>query len=134
MIAVDTNVLVRVLLDQTDDPAQQARARAALLRAEAAGEPIFLSSLVVAETAWVLRGVARLSRAEIADLLEGLAQFQIIQFEDRVAVLDGLQALRNGGAGLADVLIRGAALRAGARVLLTFDQDLQRLVGCAAPT
>lgn len=133
MIAVDTNILIRALVDRTDNPEQQRRARAALLAAEQAGEAVFLSNLVVAETVWVLKSVGRLGKHEIAALLEGLLALPLVHFEDRIAVVDGVQAMRSGGAGMAEQLIRGSALRGGARVLLTFDAELLELGGCAAP-
>ena len=83
--------------------------------------------------AWVLRRAAQLSRGEIAQILEALLALPHVRWEDRVAVTDGVRALRSGGPGLADHLIRGAALRAGARTLLTFDAQLLKLGGCSTP-
>lgn len=133
MIAVDTNVLVRALVDQADDPRQQGRARQALQDAEATGETIFVASLVVAETVWVLKSVARLSRSEIASVFADLLEMPLIQFEDRAGVAAGVEALRSGGPGMADQLLYRATRMAGARELLTFDSSLHRLEGCREP-
>ena len=50
MIAIDSNVLVRLLVN--DDPAQGARARAAFET-----EEIWIAKTVLLETFWVLRSV-----------------------------------------------------------------------------
>lgn len=52
MIALDTNVLVRYLVE--DDPKQSAAAARAIERATARGEEIFIGQIVLCELVWVL--------------------------------------------------------------------------------
>jgi len=73
MIAVDTNILVRVLTK--DDPAQARRA-AQLMEADT----IFISKTVILETEWVLRYAYAIDRKTIHrafQLLFGLANVQV---------------------------------------------------------
>jgi predicted nucleic-acid-binding protein len=70
VIALDTNVLVRFLVE--DDAKQSAAAAAVVERAVAADEPLFVSDLVLCETVWVLSGSYRVPRAEIIALLREL--------------------------------------------------------------
>jgi len=63
MIALDTNVLIRFLV--RDDEEQFERAERLIRRAARAGEPVFISLLVLLETEWVLRSRYKLSKAEI---------------------------------------------------------------------
>ena len=62
MVAVDTNVLVRLLTG--DEPAQTARARAIFER-----ETVLLAKTVILESEWVLRRRYRFGSARIADAL-----------------------------------------------------------------
>lgn len=56
MIALDTNVFVRFLVNTPDGDTDQARrARDVVTAAEARGEDILLTHVVLVETVWVLR-------------------------------------------------------------------------------
>ena len=61
MIAVDTNVLVRVLVD---DPGQKAQVAAARSQAKRAGQ-VWVAQIVQAETVWVLESAYDLDRTTI---------------------------------------------------------------------
>src|SRR5437763_22074 len=63
MGAVDTNVLVRLLV--ADDPAQAKRAMAFL----EARRPVWISTVVLVETVWVLMAVYLWSKAQILAML-----------------------------------------------------------------
>ena len=67
MIAVDTNVLVRLIV--ADDAVQGKRA--AKLFAQSAG--VFVAKTVVLETAWVLQSAYGFSRHDVAGALRRLA-------------------------------------------------------------
>ena len=71
MIALDTNVLVRHLY-QRDDPGQSRAASRVVAGATAAGETVFISAVVLAETALVLRRIYRLPRGGFAQAVETL--------------------------------------------------------------
>ena len=63
MIALDTNVLVRFLVE--DDKAQTAAAVALVKRAVAADEGLFVTDIVLCEVVWVLRYSYEVPRLEI---------------------------------------------------------------------
>lgn len=144
MIAVDTSVLLRYLLQ--DDEEQAARAGTVF----AAGETILVTDIVLAETAWTLSGRKyRLPKAQLVAVLERLFSEPSIRFEDDQVVWRALHAYRSDGAvaetgsaravGFADALIVFKALRTAASdgALLdgvyTFDAAMQRLPHAAAP-
>lgn len=60
MKAVDTNVLVRFLVQ--DDETQAQIATSLLNDAETLKQPLFVSNVVVLELMWVLRSVYRIAR------------------------------------------------------------------------
>lgn len=126
MIGLDTNVLLRLLLD--DDPMQVARIAAALDVAETAGESLHLTDVVLVETAWVLGG-SRLSmdRSEIAGILRSLLDNARFKFEDGDALAVAIGHYQTAGAGFADCLIAARNAAVGCSHTITFDRALGRL-------
>lgn len=126
MIALDTNVLVRFLVQ--DDPLQAQLATKVIdqLTDEAQG---FVSREVLIELVWVLERAYRLGRAEIAAALDGLLSATELNIEGSDEVAPALELYRNDGFGFADLMIAAAALRAGAAELVTFDRKAARLPG-----
>jgi len=116
VIAVDTNVVVRLLA--RDDAAQAPRARALI----EAGS-VFVLKTVVLETEWVLRSLYDFGRPAIADGMARLLGLLGIEIEDRPAVA---RALTWYGRGLdfADALHLASVAHADA--FATFDQALRR--------
>lgn len=114
MIAVDTSVLVRVLAD--DDEVQAARARELFDSAAA----IWLSSIVLVETWWVLKRHYRIAAEEIAGAFDLLIDSESIVTENPAAVRAALIATRKG-ADFSDALIAASARTAGASATFTFD-------------
>ncbi len=142
MIAVDTSVLLRYLLQ--DDEDQAARAGAVF----AAGETVLVTDVVLVETIWTLSGRKyRLSKAQLVAVLERLFSEPSIRFEDDDVVWRALHAYRSDGeagestkhVGFADALIVFKALRTAASDgelldgVYTFDAAMQRLPYAVAP-
>ena len=122
MVAFDTNVLVRVLVG--DDPAQTRKAERAFVK-HAAGEGVFISLVVLAEVAWVLKAAYQWDRATIHERLSRLVRTRGVGVEDLELVEAALAAYLVGQAEVADYLIVGKAHDVGAE-LLTFDRRLAR--------
>jgi len=126
--AFDTNVVVRLLV--LDDEDQCKRAEELLRRAVAAGGA-WVGSIVIVETAWVLRVAYKLDRATTAAALRRLLSVEGVTVEDEPATLRGLDAFEAGPADFSDYLILEAANRANALPLWTFDEQLSRADGAA---
>jgi predicted nucleic-acid-binding protein len=114
MIALDTNVVVRVLT--ADDPSQVGVAR----RVMQSGA-LFLSKTVLLETEWVLRYSYELGRSQVGDALRKLIRYRGMEVEDLPAVIAAL-AWHAEGMDLADALHLSSSRRADR--LATFDLDL----------
>jgi predicted nucleic-acid-binding protein len=116
VIAVDTNIVVRVLT--RDDSEQAPRARALIESGSA-----FVPKTVVLETEWVLRSLYRFERAAIEDGIARLLGLPGLELEDRPAVA---RALEWYGQGLdfADALHLASSGRAEG--FATFDRALRR--------
>jgi predicted nucleic-acid-binding protein len=122
MIGVDTNVLVRFLVE--DDAEQTKRADALFRRALARDEKIFISEVVLCELVWVLDAAYHLPSAEIADLVTNLMHAKQVQLGDADMVHRALEAFRKGRGDFAEYVIRERALAAGCASLHTFEKKL----------
>jgi predicted nucleic-acid-binding protein len=96
MIAVDTNVLVRLLTG--DEPKQAAAARSLF-----ASESIWIAKMVLLETSWVLRSLYGFEESAIHDAFTKLLGLKNVHAEDESSVAAAL-ALTTHGIELADAL------------------------------
>lgn len=119
MIALDTNVIVRVITK--DDPEQLPIALAVLQ-----SESLWVAKTVLLETEWVLRYTYDLSRESILLAFRRFLGYRRIRVEDRAAVLRALRLYRHG-MDLADALHLASSLPAG--FFVTFDRRLARRAG-----
>jgi len=122
MKAWDTNLLIRHLTE--DDPAQLRTVREELEKAWRAGQPVWLSDIVMVESAWVLQGYG-LSKRETLDALDAVVGDSRFQTEGGRETREAIERARVKG-DLAEHLISLAAKRAGARKTQTFDKDVAR--------
>ncbi len=116
MLAIDTNILVRLIV--TDD-ARQARAARALLDSE----DVLVSSTVLLESEWVLRRGFGLDKLEVLRVLTdicGLPHVNVAE-PDKVAAALGLAA---AGMDFADALHLAGATECEAFV--TFDRKMAK--------
>lgn len=116
--AVDTNVLVRLIVD--DEPAEADAAQRAINSG-----PVFVPKTVVLELEWVLRSVYRLSPATIATAIQGLLAATEISVEDATAVGRAVAWFKDG-LDLADALHLASSGHVDA--FLTFDTAMRRRI------
>jgi predicted nucleic-acid-binding protein len=120
---IDTNLLIR--LATHDDPAQTAVVEDLLMAAERSGERFHVSTVVLCELAWALRGGRyRLRRLDIAEVLGTILQIEVFEVQDRHLVDRALAQYRQGAGDFADYLISWLDGEAGCSETLTFDSDL----------
>ncbi len=131
MIAIDTNVLLRLVL--RDDPRQTAEASALLERAAAAGDELFVTDVVLCETMWVLRSTHRVRRPDLEATLRDLLKVRRFAFQSPDAAARALAAFAGGRGDFADYFIREHAREAGCEYVATFDRALLREDGFRAP-
>lgn len=124
MIALDTNVLVRLLVN--DDPRQSRQARSSVTHAEQIGLPVMVLTEVVLETTWILESVYGCTREEIVHFLETLLDVTTFDVESPDVIRVAARAYRRGG-DFADHLIVGQAKRLGATRLVSFDRQLHNI-------
>ena len=123
MIAIDTNVLVRLLTG--DDAAQTSRATALFEQGD-----IYLGKTVLLETEWVLRFSYELSRPAIIAALKNVLGLPQVTAEDSFAVADAL-TLFESGMDFADALHLASSREAAQ--FATFDARLKKRADQDAP-
>jgi predicted nucleic-acid-binding protein len=120
MLAVDTNVLVRLL---TRDDADQVSAAEAFVSRGA-----WVSHLVLAETFWVLDSIYDLTRAQIATAIEMLLNHRELSLQDADVVTAALDHYRRRPAvEFSDCLVLEIARKAGHLPVATFDRNFAKL-------
>lgn len=128
-IALDTNVLVRFLVDDDREQSREVNELFQVYGAE--GVPIHVSLTVLLETEWVLRSAYRRDRASIAHAISALLSIAELSLENEPAVEAALHLNRlNPQVGFADCLHLACAQRIPA-TLATFDIKASRLPGAA---
>lgn len=127
MIGIDTNVLVRFLVQ--DDEAQFEKARRLIKREVAAGRKVFVNQLVLLETEWVLRSRYAVAKVQIIETISGLLDSAEIQFEDEPSIEEALFFWKDNAADFADCLIGAKNRRLGCRATATFDVKASKLPG-----
>ena len=124
MLAVDTNVLVRILID---DPASVRQCEAAR-RLAAEAESVYVAQVVQVETVWVLDSVYRFGRAKLADALMGLTTNRGFDLQRPEVFREALRKFRTGTVNFADYIILAEA-HAIDTELATFDKKLSKQTG-----
>lgn len=122
MRAVDTNVLVRLVVR---DDAEEVRI------AESFAAPgAWVSHLVLAETTWVLDAVYNRTAEQVATAVDMLLNHKDLTIQDSDAVGNALEHFRKRPAQrFSDCLVLEIARKAGHLPLGTFDRDLAKVDG-----
>ena len=128
MIGLDTNVLVRYIMQ--DEPRQSARATA-LIDALDADRPGFVGVVSVVELYWVLSSCYNLTKDQIGQALNLLLRSRQIVVDRADQVLRALRMFETGKAEFVDCLIERIADSAGCERIMTFDQHAARHAGMA---
>jgi predicted nucleic-acid-binding protein len=124
MIALDTNALLRLVLE--DEPEQAEKVRKAVLDAQSREDRVLILDGVLMEAAWVLRKGYGFERRDIAELIEALLSSDTYYFQDRGMLQRAAFKIRLGG-DLADIMFGLIAKDMGAESMLSFDKKYQSL-------
>ena len=135
MIAIDTNVLLRYLLE--DDPVQSAKAAKLI----GGSRTVLVTDVVLVETIWTLAGRKyQLDKPELVNVIKALFQEPNIRFEDGQATWVALDQYRkSNGADFADALIVNKAKLIASELgetfegSYTFDKAAQKLPEAKEP-
>ena len=126
MIGLDTNTLVRYVMQ--DDAKQSAKATRLIesLAPEAAG---FVSVIALIELVRILSSCYDLKREQIAQALDALLRAKELVLDRAEQVGQALRVFRASSADFADCLIERTAHAAGCDRTMTFDRSAASSVG-----
>ena len=129
MIAIDTNVLVRIVVQDSDQQTQTQQAQALIKKAGSA----FIPQMVQVELVWVLEAAYKFSKPQVVSVLRHLLEssFYRLQREDSFSL--ALERFQVGNAGFADSLIAVESQTENVE-LWTFDRKLSKQKGAVRLT
>lgn len=123
MIALDTNALVRMLIE---DDEKQARKVIKLIESiEKKGRQIIILNEVLIETVWVLESVYQCTREDIYRFLKTLMHTSTFIFSEPHVIRNVAYRFKKGG-DFADLVIVMQALHLHAKKIFSFDKKLQK--------
>lgn len=126
MIGLDTNVVVRYIMQ--DDPLQAPQATQ-LIESLSAQQPGFITVVSLVELVWVLSSCFDLSRQQIVQALNVILQSKQLVVDQADHVVRAVRAYAAGQADFADCLIERTAAAAGCTHTMTFDVAAAKTAG-----
>jgi predicted nucleic-acid-binding protein len=131
VIAIDTNILLRLTV--MDNQEQMEQAQALLERAQASRQAVFINSIVLVEYIWTLARAYRANRQEQAAAVRELIDHPPYLLFDEPIVKKALDAFEASKADFADCLIGAVNQAQSAEVTYSFDEAAAALESFALP-
>jgi predicted nucleic-acid-binding protein len=126
MIGLDTNILVRYIMQ---DDARQSALATRLVESLSAEKPGFVPLVVVLEMGWVLSSAYDLSRTQVVEAFEAVLRTKDWVVENAEVVWQSVRLFQSGNADLTDCLIARTAAAAGCEKTMTLDRDAAKTGG-----
>ena len=124
MISLDTNILVRIFVDDAEHPKQCKKARQIVNEYQT----VYISQVVQVETVWVLSRAYGFSRKEIALVLESLLNNQSFRLENETIFTAAFPLYCSSNIDFSDAIILQTSEKNKLK-LLSFDKKLQKQEG-----
>lgn len=126
MIGLDTNILVRYVMQ---DDAKQSEKASRLIESLTAESPGFVPVVALVELVWVLTSCYDLTRDQVAQALDVLLRAKEIVLERAEQMGQALRTFSASAADFADCLIARTAAAAGCERTMTFDTGAAKGAG-----
>lgn len=95
MIGLDTNVLARYYIEDTND-SEANRQRISARTLIESGEPLMVCKTVLLELEWVMRGYYNFKANDVAKVFRHILSLKHITIEGREAVINAISGLEDG--------------------------------------
>lgn len=127
MIGIDTNILVRYLVQ--DDVLQSQKATHLLENDCSTNKPAFINAVVLCELVWVLETAYEYNREIIATVLEKILRTKQFHIHEPEIIWQALHGYKNSKVDFADNFINHFNIKHDCEFTMTFDKKAGRLVG-----
>jgi predicted nucleic-acid-binding protein len=127
MIGLDTNILVRYLVQ--DDAIRALKARKLIEHQLTEENPGFISVAAMLETVWILGSGYGLTGRDIVEAVERLLQIDVLFLQNEQEVFTAMMSLKTGRSSFPDALIAALGAKFGCRYTVTFDRKALRVPG-----
>lgn len=127
MIGIDTNVLLRLWLD--DDPAQNRQIDTLLAEHGTTPGALLVSDVVLAEAVWTLASAYHQDKAAQLTAVRSLLDEAAFAFEHREAVATAAALFEQATCGFSDCLSVAKHAVLGCEFTATFDRRMRQLPG-----
>lgn len=124
MIAVDTNVLVRILVQDTEQQKQTELAQELVKKAGI----VFVPQMVQVELVWVLEAAYKFAKIDVVTALQYLLESSFYRLQREESFKAALERFQSGNAGFSDSLIAVESQFENVQ-LWTFDRKLSKQSG-----
>ncbi|WP_429930800.1 PIN domain-containing protein [Agrobacterium vitis] len=125
MIGIDTNILLRLTMQDDDIQTKQALALADSLTQD---QPGFVNSAVLLEFIWTARRKVKMSKEELKIILSGFLDSENLVLEDENLIELTLDEMDRSSEEFADIFIALKNRELGCRTTMTFDRKAARTV------
>lgn len=122
MIAIDTNILVRVFIDDLDIE-QVNKSRDLVKKAK----NVYLTQIVLIEMVWVFLRAYKLTKQQIVVVLQEIYENSAFIVENEQIFLEAFVFYKESNTEFSDCMILAAAKAANVKHLYTFDAKFSRL-------
>lgn len=126
MIGLDTNVIVRYIVQ--DDMAQ-ARKATALIESLTDENPGFISMVAVVELVWVIQSCYDASKAETVAIFDKLLRLRTLRLENADVISKAVRSYAASTADFADCFIQCSGSHAQCSHTVTFDSKASKTAG-----
>jgi predicted nucleic-acid-binding protein len=130
MVALDTNILVRYIVQ--DDKKQAQKATHAIEQCTSE-KRAFIACIVLCEINWVLKTAYKISKQERLTTLKKILSVSAFDIERLECCTKALKHYEKGQADFSDYLIQETARHEGYNTVLTFDTTAQKERGFQQP-
>lgn len=125
MIGLDTNVLLRVFVD---DNVRQTESVRTVLAERTEDDPAFVTVVALVELVWALKGIYGFDRTKVHLAVTTLMASSNVVVESEAAIRRALDLSIEQNADLADCVIATLSESAGCTATLTFDRKAARRI------
>jgi predicted nucleic-acid-binding protein len=123
MIALDTNVLIRLIIDDKEAFEQ---CQLAKIKVEQATS-VYIANIVLLEVIWVLESRYKFSKSDIIIALNAVLSFQKFKFDRKATIIMAINIYETSSVSFNDCLIFASAEAKGLE-LFTFDKKLIKVM------